>query len=98
MGVMITVSQGANSLQDTEVLPLIKQFGDKHWISRAEAAISLGHIGDIVAVPALRVSLQDAHSLVRYYVVEALKQIGTPEAIKAAQASQNHGCPKFPSK
>ena len=64
---------------------LIKQCKDKSWLIRAKAAISLGRLGDHVTVPTLIQALSDENYLVRYHAAEALKQIGTPEAVRAAK-------------
>ena len=70
--------------QGRKVQSLIRQFGDKNWLIRAKAAISLGRLAAPTAVYRLIDALSDENYLVRFHAAEALKQIGTPKAVKAA--------------
>ena len=54
-----------------------------------QAANALSYIQDPVAVPSLARVLQQG-SLVEQYAVDGLGRIGTPEAIAALEAAQNH--------
>ena len=72
-------------LQDRRVQALIKQLKETHWVERAKAAMSLGHIGDPTAIAALKVCLEDTYYLVRYHATVALRQIDSAEAIKGVE-------------
>ena len=68
--------------QQREIESLIMQLGDKGWMVRAKAAISLGRMGEPASVPAVISALNDENYLVRYHAADALRQIGTPEAMQ----------------
>ncbi|MDP6746140.1 MAG: HEAT repeat domain-containing protein, partial [Candidatus Poribacteria bacterium] len=54
---------------------------------RYNATEVLGEIGE-EAVPALIQALQDDNEIVCYHAAYALRDIGTPEALKAVSASK----------
>ena len=54
------------------------------WVSR-HAARALGKIGDPAAVPMLRKNLTHRNPRIREAAIGLLKEIGTPEALKAVQ-------------
>ncbi len=82
------MNRTSDNTQSNEGQRLIKQLGNTNWIDRAKAAISLGRIGEPIAVFALIDALNDDHYLVRCHAADALKQIGTPQAIKAVEECQ----------
>lgn len=61
---------------------LTRALSDKAAVSRINAAIALGMIGDAKAVPALCGALKDSEPQIRQYAAEALGKIGDKRAIK----------------
>lgn len=51
--------------------------------------LRVGRIGDSAAVPALIETLKEKDWHVYHSAAEALKQIGTPEAMKAVEGKKN---------
>jgi len=68
-----------------KITDLIRQLKHEHKHVHRAAAETLGGIGPEAkeAAPALIQALQDSY--VRYRAVEALKRIGTPEALEAVK-------------
>jgi HEAT repeat protein len=65
---------------------LVGALADESRLVRANAAASLGAIGDADAVEPLIRALEDADRGVRNRAAESLKQLGTPEALTAVRA------------
>jgi HEAT repeat protein len=66
-------------------MPVLNQLGSNNWRVRATAARGLGELEDARAVEPLELALVDSDSRVRQAASEALRRIGTPEALQAAQ-------------
>jgi HEAT repeat protein len=79
------------SLGEIWGMPALIQLGSSSWRARALAAKELGESGDVQAVEPLILALADASSEVQHAAAEALRCIGTPEAL---QAVQQHEGPK----
>ncbi len=78
---------GMKSGQAKNALPaLIDALRDADTDTRFNAALAMARLGPAAseAVPALVAALEDSDRYVRGYSVEALHQIGTPEALHAA--------------
>ena len=83
--VRATAAKALGIIGDSAAVPaLIKALTDETQV-RAHAARALGAIGDSATVPALTEVLADEHWWLRRWAGEALRNIGTPEAIEAAE-------------
>lgn len=83
--VRATAAKALGRVGDPAAVPaLIKALTDGTQV-RAHAARALGAIGDPAAVPALTKVLTDEHWWPRSWALEALRGIGTPEAMRAAE-------------
>ena len=77
----------AIAASEKEIESLIKQLEDRNGDMRISAANRLGQIGSAAeaAVPALAKALNDLYVPARQAAAQALKKIGTPEALKVVQ-------------
>jgi HEAT repeat protein len=68
------------------VAPLIELLSDEAPNLRMHAALALGELNAVPAVPALMAALDDADENVRFHAIEALGRIGAPQSIEALAA------------
>lgn len=67
----------------TVVEPLVSLLGHGEANVRMHAALALGELRAIEAVPALVAALEDANQNVRFHAIEALGHIGASDAVEA---------------
>ncbi len=67
---------------------------DKRWQVRQHGAEALGMIGTPSAVPILAAALINENSEVRFAAIMGLRQIGSPEAHRAARAAADDDDPR----
>lgn len=71
-------------LGDPKIIPILcKALKDEEWLVREAVAWTLGRIGDNKIIADLTALLSDESYEVRNSAIDALKHIGTPEALEA---------------